>query len=61
MRKNYEQNLTFIIIIIIIIIIIPEKNLFEPQPSLEDSASLSLIRPSDFHFFEFLNNNCSTE
>jgi hypothetical protein len=37
--------------------IIGKTAIFEPQPSLEDSASfVSSIRPSGFHFFGFRNN-----
>jgi hypothetical protein len=43
------------------IIIIGKTALFEPQPSLEDSARFVWIRPSGFHFFGFRNDNSFTE
>jgi hypothetical protein len=39
-----------------VIIIIGKKDLSEPQPSSEESASFVFIRPPSFHFFGFCNS-----
>jgi hypothetical protein len=63
-RRQKPSDLSLIVsitcFIIIIIIIIGKTAFFEPQPSLEDSASF-VYKPSGIHFFGFPSNNCFTE